>query len=66
MRTRPRLMGAKIVAALMRKFMPFMPNKNRQASMLKRLEDEIRDKQKAAPKEEFNSATRIGRGWRTK
>ncbi|HEY9676709.1 MAG TPA: glycosyltransferase family 4 protein [Drouetiella sp.] len=50
LRRRPRLMGAKVLATLMRKFMPFMPNKEQQASRLRKLEEEIRDKQKAAPK----------------
>ncbi|MBI2811112.1 MAG: glycosyltransferase family 4 protein [Candidatus Melainabacteria bacterium] len=50
MRTRPRLMGAKILAAIVRKFLPFSPIKNRQALMLSRLEEEIKVKQRKAPK----------------
>ncbi len=50
MRTRPRLMGAKVLAMIVRKFLPFSPIKNRQASMLNRLEEEIKVKQRKAPK----------------
>jgi glycosyltransferase involved in cell wall biosynthesis len=49
-RRRPRLMGAKVLAVLVRKFLPFLPNKKRQTNMLNWLESEIKVKQKAAPK----------------
>jgi Glycosyl transferases group 1 len=49
-KNRPRLMGAKILAALVRKFLPFSPMKSRQASILSKLEEEIKVKQRKAPK----------------
>lgn len=49
-KTRPRLMGAKILAALVRKFLPFLPMKSKQANMLSKLEEEIKIKQRKAPK----------------
>ena len=44
-RRRPRLMGAKVLATVMRKlFLPFLPKKNRQSNMLNWLESEIKIK----------------------